>query len=167
MVDVGADHLVGSGGGGSFIAQAMNNFTFEIEKLDGIGLSINGISGLTFTCTIGEIPYQNVKIKYIQAAEFDDVTMEIRDFIDQDIAGKLYTWFAQGYNPENDQIGTPADYKADGTLIEHDPKGGNERKWTLRGCFISSFSPGDFSMESQGEQVMINATLSVDKVLRG
>ena len=166
MVDVGADHLVGAGGGGSFIVQAANNFTFETEKLNGIGLSIQSISFPAMTANIGEIMYQNVKVKYIQSAEFEDVTMVVRDFIDQDIAGLCYTWFTQGYNPENDQIGSPADYKADGTLITHDPKGGNERKWTLRGCFISSWDGGDLDMTAQGEQVLLNITLSVDKVLR-
>jgi len=166
MVDVSADHLAGGSAGGGYIPQRANNFSLEIAELEGLRLALKAASFPTLRVVKGELAFENEIKYYIQGAEFEPITVSIRDFIDQDIAGKLYDWFKQGYDPETGSIGNASDYKKDAVLILHGPDGSNERKWKWQGVFIEEMNMGEGDMEARGEPVLIELTLSVDKVLR-
>jgi len=167
MVEVTAEHLAGGSGAGGFIPQRVNNFSLEIQGLEGLRLALSNASFPVFRSVKGEINFQNEVRYFIQAAEFDSVTVQIVDYIDQDLMGKLYDWYIQGYDPDTGEIGNAGAYKRDATLILHNPSGGQERKWKWQGCFIEELNGGEGDMSARGEPNRLSLTLSVDKIVRG
>lgn len=154
-----------------------DNENYEVQRTNNFEISIGEFSGDDFTFAVEsanlpsistpniELAYGNAKVKVAGQAEFDDITVEVKDFIGADIEKQINEWQNKVYDPEDDSIGLAANYKKQGTLIEYGPSGENQREWTLQGIWPNSVEYGDFSYDG-GDKKMISITLSVDKAYR-
>ena len=143
---------------------------FEVQITDIVGgelltLAVQSTNLPTITVPQVELPHGNGVVKVAGQPEFDDVTIEVKDFIGDDIEGKLYQWHNEVYNPYSDEIGMAVDYKKEGYLYQYAPNGDNRRTWNLRGLWPTSFESGDMNYEGS-DQKLVTLTLSVDRARR-
>lgn len=151
----------------SFEVQRNNNFEVQIVDVGGDDLTfaVESSSLPSISNNVVELQYGNATVKVAGKVEFDDVSVEVKDFIGADIEQVVKDWQKQVYNPEDDSIGLAINYKREAYLYEFAPDGSNERQWTLKGVWPSSIEFGDMSYDDDGAK-MISMTLSVDKAIR-
>lgn len=165
-----------------FEIQRGNNFEFVIDKnLDGINafgsqtktfqnaqelirLSVASVSAPHVNQNVIEVRRGNTGVKYAGTMSYGSGTLSVYDFIGAETADILMAWKAQAGNPLTQQVGLQADYKRTATLIEYSPDYEEiTRTWVLEGCWISSISEGDFSVDEGGSARRLNATLEYDR----
>lgn len=164
-----ADHIAARAG--SFEPQRQNNFTIEIYGLPGddgqiiqLGLaSISEIPGAENE--IVEIPFQNEKVYVAGKASVAAITLSIRDYVDSQTREALLRWRKEVYDSETGKIGLARDYKKAGAIILTAPDGTEERVFDLQGCFLTNDPKGGLDM-SASDQIMMEVTLSIDKVIQ-
>lgn len=147
--------------------QRQNHFEVQITDVMGelLALAVNSVDFPTVTVPQIELQHGNSTVKVAGKVEFDDISLEVKDFIGDDVAGQLALWMREVYNPASDEIGLATDYKRDGYLYEYAPDGSNERQWNLYGVWPTSMEAGEGNYDG-GEQKPITMTLSVDKAER-
>lgn len=165
-----------------FEIQRGNNFEFVIDKnLDGINafgsqtktfqnaqelirLSVASVSAPHVNQNVIEVRRGNTGVKYAGTMSYGSGSLSVYDFIGAETADILMAWKAQAGNPLTQQVGLQADYKRTATLIEYSPDYEEiTRTWVLEGCWISSISEGDFSVDEGGSARRLNATLEYDR----
>lgn len=154
-----------------------NNPDYEVQRTNNFEVQLVNVGGddLTFAVRTANIPsistpavdlaYGNATVKVAGKVEFDDVTIEVRDFIGADVEKILNDWQKQVYDPETDRIGLAVNYKRLGYLYEYAPDGSSVRQWNLQGVWPNSIQYGDFDYDG-GDAKSISMTLSVDKAYR-
>jgi hypothetical protein len=158
-------HLASQKGG--FEPQRQNNFTINISGLgegaaDLLSLSLVSVPLPTMSTDVIELPYGNEKVKVAGTANFEDLNLVVRDFIDENTRKVLIGWFHSMYDPKTGKMGRAKDYKKSGSITMMTPDGKDRPACELQGVFISSFNPGTLDMAS-AEPVQIELTLSIDK----
>lgn len=163
---VSAEHIAGQGGG--FEPQRKNNFTVVIPFMDTIlQQAIESCPLPIDENEVIDIRFGNEKRKVAGPASFNDLQLQVKDFIDSPVMQKLMTWRKKVYDPATGKIGLAKDYKQKGQLIMFGPDGSSPRKWDLFGVWPSRDDPGGGSMAESGNN-MITFTLQVDRaVYRG
>ena len=165
-----------------FEIQRGNNFEFIIDKnLDGLNafgsktktfqnaqelirLSVASVSAPHVNQNVIEVRRGNTGVKYAGTMSYGSGSLAIYDFIGAETADILMAWKAQAGNPLTQQVGLQKDYKRTATLIEYSPDYEEiTRTWVLEGCWISSISEGDFSVDEGGSARRLNATLEYDR----
>ena len=147
--------------------QRDNHFEVNITGVGGdiVTLAINSSSLPTLTVPQVELNHGNGVVKVAGQPEVDDVTIEVKDFVGDDVEAILYEWFTEVYNPEDDTIGMASDYKRDGYIYQYSPDESVKRTWNLYGIWPTSFDGGDMNYEGS-DQKLISLTLSVDRAIR-
>lgn len=159
-----AGHIAAQGGG--FEPQRTNHFSVRISGLEGadmLELSLAGASPPKRTLDVITIHYGNESRKVAGKANYDNWTLNIRDYVDKSIWGILWRWQELVHNTDTGVIGYASRYKKQGFLYLYSPDGTKQRTWELIGLFPISISPNEFSMET-AEQVVLSLELSVDKI---
>lgn len=107
-------------------------------------------------------------------ADFADLSMQIHDYLDRQTAEILYEWRRLIWNPGNLTIGLARNYKLSGVLFLAPPNAisldditSKSRTWYLQGIWPISLDMGTFDMDGDGENVMINCTLAIDRAYPG
>ena len=148
--------------------QRDNHFEVQIADIEAeelLTLAVQSTNLPTITVPQVEIPHGNGVVKVAGQPEFDDITIEVKDFIGDDVEGKLYQWHNEVYDPYSDEVGFAADYKKDGYLNQFAPDGSHKRTWNIRGVWPTSFESGDMNYEGS-DQKLVTLTLSVDRAVR-
>jgi hypothetical protein len=107
-------------------------------------------------------------------ADFADLSMQIHDYLDRQTAEILYEWRRLIWNPAHLTIGLARNYKLSGVLFLAPPNAisldditSKSRTWYLQGIWPISLDMGTFDMDGDGENVMINCTLAIDRAYPG
>lgn len=148
--------------------QRTNNFEVRITGVgqdDSLTFAVDSANLPSISTPAIELSYGNAKVKVAGQAEYDDVTIEVKDFIGADVEQIVRGWQRKVHNPDNDHIGMAVNYKKEATLDEYAPDGSHVRSWTLSGVWPNSVEYGDFSYDG-GDKKTISMTLSVDKAFR-
>ena len=118
-----------------------------------------------FTLSKIEIKRGNNTIKYAGTPTFDDGTLVLNDYIGARTKDILLAWQALAYDVTTEKVNRATAYKKDCTLVEYSPDYDEViRTWTLKGCWISGLSEGEFSNENN-EKRQVTATIVYDKAI--
>lgn len=97
---------------------------------------------------------------------FEIATLAFNEYVDRSVATQLWAWFKMVWDPNTGGIGMAAAYKKRGEVMLLDPAGGEtQSKWTLEGCFPTKLKLDELSHEGDGEIVLINMEVSVDRAM--
>ena len=143
--------------------QRTNNFEVVLEGFtDDFTLSIESCPLPVVSNDPIELAYGNAKVKVAGQATFDDIELQVKDFIKVDLEKQMWDWRCQVYNPETDAIGWAEDYKKSGRIHQYAPDGTYQRSWRIIGVWPTNFNGGDLQYDG-GDKKLISMTLSVDK----
>lgn len=147
--------------------QRNNHFEVEIANVgvEVLTLAVNSTNLPTITVPQTELHHGNSVVKVAGKVEYDDITLEVKDFVGDDVEKILYDWFSEVYDPATDTVGMAADYKRDGTLLQYSPDESIVREWDVYGVWPTSFESGDMNYEDS-EPKVISLTLSIDRAIR-
>lgn len=147
----------------NYEVQRTNHFELMIDGLsDDVTLAVQSCPFPTTSNEVIELSYGNSKVKVAGQAVFDDVEIQLLDFIGQDTEIKLANWRKQVYDPETDKVGFAEDYKRNGYIYQFAPDGSHMRTWKIIGAWPTTFTPGENNQEGSDKKMM-SMTLSVDK----
>jgi hypothetical protein len=160
---VSADHIAAAAGG--FEPQRQNNFTIVLP----VGGRVIQQSLESFPMPKEEneviaIKFGNETRKVAGPASYSELTLVVKDFVDQDTAKALLEWRRSVYNPATGQIFYASSYKKTAQVFLLGPEGSRIRGWQLSGVWPSKIDLGEGKMDSPSNN-MITVTLQVDKAL--
>lgn len=163
-IEVSAKHILSADGG--FEVQRAFNWALILPGL-GIGsevirLSVESVRGFNTSNAVIDVRYQNESRKAAGGVSVGTNAISIRDYVDQDVLGILYSWRKLVHNPETGIIGYASDYKRQAVLQLLDSKGEVKRSLVLMGCWPSDLTTQDLSYNSTTQQWHISMTLQVD-----
>lgn len=168
--------------------QRKNNFTLIVQGLDNLprvgsvdssmgdlgvnDIITNGQEQIVLalrTCDVPQVTQNpinvnrgNSTIKFAGKPSFNDITIEAYDFIGSDVKDTLLAWQNLSYNTKYDYVGNAWSYKKDCQLLQLDPVGNLVRYWDIKGAWIQSVTPGNFSVDDGDTAQTVSATLSYD-----
>lgn len=162
-----ADHIAAQNG--AFEPQLSNRFLMEIYglasgDLDVIVLALNNLTPPVISVEPTTIPFGNEERKVAGRATFDDITLNLKDFVDAPVRDAMHRWFEQVYDPNTGLMGYARDYKKEGSIIMTGPDGESQRVYNLIGIFPTSLNPGSFDMGG-AENIEIDMSISIDKMI--
>jgi len=112
-----------------------------------------------------EVKRGNNTVKFAGTPTFDDGTLVLNDYIGARTKSVLLAWQALAYDVRTEKVHRATNYKKDCTLVEYSPDYDEViRTWTLKGCWISSLSEGEFSNETNDKKT-VTATIVYDKAI--
>jgi hypothetical protein len=169
MADFTADHI--AAGTGGFEPQRMSNFVLIINGLtDNGNLLYLGIENL-------ELPYDSDskiairwgnEVRYVTGdTEMSEMPIVLRDFVDSTarVRKAFNDWRDLVYNPETGKKGLASSYKKTATIHLYAPDGESfKRVARCEGVFPMARPGGSLSMNGGTSPVMLNSSLSCDKV---
>lgn len=166
-----ANHLAAQDGG--FEPQRQNNGLLFIEGLQIFGDSqFQGNSVITLSIESftfpkrrndpNELPFLNQVRKFPGPAQYDDVELVLRDFVDQPTLTTMQNWANAVHDPVTGRQGLCRDIKREAFAHWIAPDGRSSRVYKLEGVWPISVDPGDADMNSPDKN-LINCQLSVDK----
>ena len=116
----------------------------------------------SFTQGSIEINRGNSTIKFAGKPTFNDINIEAYDYIGSNVKDTLLAWQNQSYNSKYDYVGGAWGYKKDCQLLQLTPTGDLVRYWDIKGAWVSSVEPGNFSMDSGDDAQTVSATIKYD-----
>ena len=125
--------------------------TFMIKMANRPSLNLN-------TITLDHI---NVKRKLAGKPEWQDVQIQLYDFVAPSAAQAAFEWIRLCHESVTGRSGYAEFYKKDITINVLGPVGDVVESWTLKGAFINQFTGGQLDWAS-GEPLMVDLTLSYD-----
>lgn len=104
----------------------------------------------------------NSTIKFAGKPSFNDINIEAYDFIGSNVKDTLLAWQNLSYNTKYDYVGNAWSYKKDCQLLQLDPVGNLIRYWEIKGAWLQSVTPGNFSVDDGDTAQTVSATISYD-----
>ena len=153
------------GQGGHFEPQRANQATLQIVGLDNddlITMSVTSWSMPKVSSGIVELAYLNEKRKFTGNPTYEDLSIVVNDYVDQNTASVLWAWRQQVHDPVSGLSGLAADYKKTGYISLFDPSGQIERQWRLEGLWPQNMDPGEIDYTSE-DTMKIHMTIVTDK----
>lgn len=130
-----------------------------------IKLSVAAASVPHFSQNAIEVRRGNTAVKYAGVISYGSGSISCYDFIGAETKDILMAWQAKSGDPSKQTVGLQADYKYDCTLIEYPPDYDHKiREWKLEGCWISSISEEDYSVDANGSR-RISVTIEYDRAM--
>lgn len=105
----------------------------------------------------------NEVVKFAGGVSYEDIDMQVTDFIGLDVENLISAWDGLRYNPVTGQINRAYRYKRNGSIVQYSPDGELIRSWTLKGAWINNVKYGDYNRGETGSEREISFTLHVDK----
>lgn len=113
---------------------------------------------------VNEVKRVNTTSKYAASVSYDEMSIKCTDFVGARVKDYLLAIQRQVYDELNDVVNLASEYKHDWTLVEYTGDLNNViRKWTLKGCWISSISEENFS-QNDGTR-SISVTVQFDRMI--
>lgn len=156
---------------GTFEPQRTYNWSLEIA-LDNAGdqilimQALETFQGPRMEVEDIELSYANEKRYVAGKATFDELTLTLKDFVDQDVAGAAIRWWTEVYNSETGSIGLAAKYKKAADLVYYAPDQSISRFWKLLGCYPKRIEHGDLDMTTS-DKVLLTVVLRYDRAVPG
>ena len=162
---VNADHIAAQDGG--FEPQRQNLYEVEFYGVPGIeqlSLSITTTNLPGSSNDPISIPFRNEDRKVAGQATFDDLTIEFRDYVDQQVYAAILSWRRLVYDPASGRIGLASQYKRRGKCFLYGPDGESEKSWTIVGAWPTNDPP--LALDSgSSEQLLLEVNFSIDKLI--
>lgn len=182
--DLGAWHLANNPQ--LYEVQRNNNFEFVVTGLEDLlragatgnekdayitnaqevlRVSVNKATVPHFTQEPIQIKRGNTTIKYAGVPQFGEGQLSFNDYIGADTLSVLMAWQNQSCDIGSERVGSlmRTNYKKLCYLIEYPPDyDAPVRTWKLYGCWISSLSEGEFTMDN-GDKHMIDCVIQYDR----
>lgn len=129
--------------------------SFNIPKMLGMSNAIQIQRGLTSKKFAGNV-------------QFDQLTVEFKDYVDRPTLAQLVQWRAQVFNPYTKQVGAATLYKRDCEVFLFPPVGSLAavRSIILKGVWPDSIDTGNADVSSD-ESVNIQTNFQYDECLPG
>jgi len=147
----------------AYEVQRTNHFEVQLIDVGGTDLTLAVTSSSLPTITVDqiELSYGNSNVKVAGQVSYDDIDVEVKDFIEPDIQDIIEEWRKEVYDQETGDLGWAADYKREGILYIYSPSGDVKRTWKLKGVWPTSVNFGDLDYDG-GDALQVSVTLSVD-----
>ena len=161
---MGAAHIASSQGG--FEPQRQNNWAIEIEITNREILELSLSKGF-LPREMNEpiaIHYLNEVVYVAGKTTYEEGTVEVIDYVDQNTAKVLSDWRRLVYQAETGIIGPAVSYKKRGTIVMFSPDGKTERKWDLIGMWPHTVDFGTLDMAAS-EVLRATLTIRFDKAI--
>ena len=157
--------------------QRKNNFTLIIQGLDNLPRvgsvdSSLGDLGEADIIRTGDVPQftqspinvnrGNSTIKFPGKPSFNDINIEAYDYIGSNVKDTLLAWQNLCWNSKYDYVGNAWSYKKDCQLLQLTPTGDIVRYWDIKGAWIQSVQPGNFSVDDGDAAQTVSATITYD-----
>jgi len=162
---VSADHIAAQNG--AFEPQRKNNFTLILEMGGDVELIQRSLDEFPIpkeTNSPIDVNFGNEVRKVAGRATFEDLSLVLKDFVDQQVVEQMIQWRRQVYDPNTGVIGLARDYKKQGEVIMFGPNGETQRTWKLYGVWPSKLDPGGGNMNAN-ENNKITVTITIDKAI--
>jgi len=152
----------------AYEVQRTNHFEVQLIDVGGTDLTLAVTSSSLPTITVDqiELSYGNSNVKVAGQVSYDDIDVEVKDFIEPDIQDIIEEWRKEVYDQETGDLGWAADYKREGILYIYSPSGDVKRTWKLKGVWPTSVNFGDLDYDG-GDALQVSVTLSVDMAQLG
>lgn len=152
--------------------QRINNFQLNIYGLPGQGTELVMLSLVNFslpeiTNDPINIAHGNTNVKFAGTTQWQGSnTLQVIDYITNDIAKMISDWRELVYRQSDDAIGWAANYKKQGEVTEAGPDGTFYRTWKYEGIWPSGVNYGELNYDTQGDVRKIDITLQYDRAYR-
>ena len=149
--------------------QRTNNFIFRISGVEGadmLQLAVQEVPAPNYTIEALDLQYFNETRHFAGIANYENMSVVFRDFLEPRIASILYAWRQSVWNTETGLAGNPSDYKKAGSLVLLSPDAATERVWQCIGIWPTAANFGSFRHDRPAYNT-INVTFSVDKIIGG
>lgn len=164
MAQLRIDYMLSEGTGKTGEPTRNNTWEVTINDFQDCTLYASTVSLPTPTVSPIEINHFNEKLKIAGAVDVPNVSLEVMDTIDPDLAGQLYEWYKKIYDPETGEVGYASEYKKQGSIVQYDSKGNRVREWTLSGMWPATCTMGSLDYSS-ADPVKIQIDFSVDRAV--
>lgn len=167
---------------GQFEPQRVNNWTLVINSISLPQLSSNEIYLALKSFPFPTVQFSRKAIRWGNESRFyagalsdvSEQTVTFRDYIDVPTAQLIEQWCGLVWNPAHASMGLARNYKMNGVLhlwpVNSDTLSDAlqvSRTWYVQGIMPLSFNMGTMDMDSDGENVMIEVSLSIDRAYPG
>lgn len=148
------------------VGEAVRGNTWEvtINDFDDIVLFASTVALPTLTVAQIEVAHFNEKLKIAGLVDTPNITIEVMDTINPDIASQLYDWYSSIYDPQTGAIGFASEYKKQGAIIQYDTKGNKIRHYILQGMWPTTCTMGSLDYTS-ADPIKLSIDFSVDKAI--
>lgn len=134
------------------------------EASEALALSLRDYNGPEMSVDKISIRTGNGIMQYAGAPNISDSSISFTDYIGKQTEAILLAWYSMAHNVQNDKIGFKEYYAQDGLLYKWAPNGTRQISWRLLGCWINSFSLGQFS-RTNPDQRQISTNIVYDKCI--
>lgn len=142
-----------------------NNFVLHIEDITVEGNSLDLIIQQAFlpqvSLNVLNLQHGNDSIKLAGVASWQGGSITVIDTLSRAELDVLLDWFNKTYDTEERVIGLASEYKKNGYVIEYAGDRRYQRKWPIRGMWISSPNLGTLNASS-GEMKELSFTIEID-----
>jgi len=139
--ELGSQFMMTQNSGHDYEVRLTNHFEVEIDGIDSI-LSCSDCSPPKWSVPALEVAHYNGSVKIAGRPTLGEMSITLRDHVSPDIAGQLWSWYKQVHDPSTDKMGTPSDYKRQGTVYEYSIAGDLVRSWTCQGLWLGETPVG-------------------------
>jgi hypothetical protein len=134
------------------------------DATEALALSLRDYNGPEMSVDKISIRTGNGIMQYAGAPQISDSSISFTDYIGKQTEAILLAWYSMAHNIQNDKIGFKEYYAQDGILYKWAPNGTRQISWRLIGCWINSFSLGQFS-RTNPDQRQISTNIVYDKCI--
>lgn len=149
------------------IAEKMKEFNSECDYVapqiqEFLKLNVTKAKVPHFEVEVLKYRRGNEEVKFAGTPSFEAGSIAIDDIVGIDTKSIIEAWLELSYDLNTRTGGRMYEYKMDCNLIEYTQDYRPIRTWYLQGCFISSYSEGDFDKESDSKR-SIDVTVQYDR----
>lgn len=113
---------------------------------------------------VTEVYFKNYKKTIAGRSVHEKLALNVEAFVSPNTATKLWSWYRKVYSKPG-VVGTPKDYKTNGTVRITDGRGSPVATWQYEGCWPSSIEMGDGDQTpSSSEIIKVVMTIEFDNV---
>lgn len=109
-----------------------------------------------------EVNRGNSTIKFAGKPTFNTLAIEAYDYIGSNVKDTLLAWQNLSYNTKYDYVGRARSYKKDCQLLQLTPDGDLVRYWEIKGAWLQSVTPGNFSVDDGDTAQTVSAEIVYD-----
>ena len=158
-----ADHIAAQAG--AFEPQRKNNFTLVFDFNQRIyQQALHSFQLPKESNAPIAVKYGNEERKVAGVAQYEALTLVLKDYADQPAMAAIIEWRRTVYEPSTGVIHLAKEYKKQGQVKMMAPDGTLIRSWKLIGMWPSSADPGDGAMD-ENTQNLVTAKIEIDKAI--
>ena len=161
-----ADHIAGAMGGWEPVRK--NNFLLSVSPPGGgeriLRLAVEVCSMPSSSSEIIAVNAGNEVFKVASTQNVGEITLTLKDFVDQKVAKSIAGWRKRVFNPSSGKVGLPPDYKVTGTMAMLSPGDGSRaQNWRVMNMWPSRVAYGEGNM-SDNSLNFIQVVFTADRI---